>query len=129
MINTFIFVNLAKKGASLGGIAVSKKYPHEHYQKIGKMTGEIHGREKLSEWGKRGGITTASKQKLTEQEELIKKILENYTEEFADNYEVKPFEGVEEMIDSFERATNALLDSKISLIRHLKIDIFSVNFV
>ncbi|MBS3156720.1 hypothetical protein J4442_00925 [Candidatus Woesearchaeota archaeon] len=70
------FVNLAKKGASLGGIAVSKKYPHEHYQKIGKMTGEIHGREKLSEWGKRGGITTASKQKLTEQEELIKKRLD-----------------------------------------------------
>ncbi len=70
------FIDLAKKGAKLGGIAVSKKYPHEHYQKIGKMTGEIHGNKKLSEWGTSGGLVTASKQGLTNQENKIKEVLD-----------------------------------------------------
>jgi len=71
------FVEMARKGAKLGGIAASKKYSHEHYQRIGRMTEEIHGKEKLSEWGKKGGLITASKQDLTIQEKKIKKFLDN----------------------------------------------------
>jgi len=37
-------------------------------------------------------------------ERAVLEILKRYEDEFAENYEVKPFEGIEEMIDSFEKA-------------------------
>lgn len=72
------FVKMAKKGAKLGGIAVSKKYPHKHFKKIGKMMGKVYGKEKLSEWGLKGGLITASRQVMTDQEIKIKNILDSY---------------------------------------------------
>jgi len=64
---------------------------------------KLPGTNGMDAWRKYSGNPMAKVlQNCGFEEELIKKILENYTEEFADNYEVKPFEGVEEMIDSFE---------------------------
>ena len=72
------FKNMAKIGARKGGIAISKKYPHKHFQSIGRMTYEKYGKNKLSNWGRKGGFITASKQRLTEQESEIKKHLDNF---------------------------------------------------
>ena len=72
------FKDMAKIGSKKGGLAVSKKYSHEHFQSIGKMTYEKYGGNKLGDWGRKGGLITASKQKLTKQENEIKKILDNF---------------------------------------------------